>query len=77
MDVTPYPDAKHAPLSLNPGYSPVIVDMSAVPNGNVSLPLRFIPLDEHNFDLIAYVKELNAKEAEHYSAVLAAAAAST
>jgi hypothetical protein len=73
VDVTPYPDAKHAPLSLNPGYSPVIVDMSAVPVGNVSRPLRFISLDEHNSDLIAYVTELNAKEAENYSAALAAA----
>jgi hypothetical protein len=72
VDVTPYPDAKRAPLSLNPGYSPIIVDMSAVPNGNVSLPLRFIPLDEHHSDLIAYATELNTQEAEHYSAALAA-----
>jgi hypothetical protein len=74
VDVTPYPDAKHAPLSLNPDYSPVIIDMDAVPNGSVSLPLRFIALDENNSELIAYVAELNAKEAEHHAAALAAAA---
>ena len=73
VDVTPYPEGKHAPLSLNPGFSPIIIDMSAAPNGNVSLPLRFIPLDDDNADLVTYVAELNAKETEHYSAALIAA----
>lgn len=71
VDVTPYPDPKHAPLSLKAGYTPLIVDMIAQPVSNLSLPLRFIALDINNPEIVAYVADLNAREAESYAQVLA------
>lgn len=68
IDVTPYPDPRHAPLSLNAGYSPFIIDPAAVPDGHVSLPLRFIALDTADARLVAHVEELSRNEEEHYRA---------